>query len=47
MRCLVVLLFLVAGCSPAFASIELCNKFQHPIHFAFAYEISDGWVSEG
>jgi tetratricopeptide (TPR) repeat protein len=48
MRVILAVLFLVvASGSQALAKIQFCNKFQHPIFIALAYQQNGGWVTDG
>jgi len=48
MRVMLAVLFLVvASGSQALAKIQFCNKFQHPIFIALAYQQNGGWVTDG
>jgi tetratricopeptide (TPR) repeat protein len=47
MRWLVISLLCVGWCSPAFAGVQFCNKFERPVHFSVAHQTPQGWVTEG
>jgi len=47
MRVLLALLFLVGIGSQAEAKIQFCNKFQHPVFVAVAFQDNGSWVTEG
>jgi uncharacterized membrane protein len=37
----------IRGTTQAWAKIQLCNKFKHPINVALAYDQNGAWVSDG
>lgn len=47
MRLILAAGFLVAFGFQAEAKIQICNKFEHPIRVALAFEQNDGWVTDG
>ena len=47
MRALVAFLLLIGSGSQALAGVQFCNKFDHPIRFAVAFQTPNGWVAEG